>query len=80
MRKVYVLFHTHFGSVNFEKKFGHTLENFGLKPTPRKLSSSCGVCASFNVLDDADVMTLVDDHVANIYEDLDGKGQFKRLY
>lgn len=80
MRKVYVLFHTHFGSVNFEKKYGQSLENFALKPTPRKLSSSCGVCAHFSLPDETDFMTLVDDHVANIYEDTDGKGAFKLLY
>lgn len=67
MFAVYVLFHTHFGAMNFEKKHGLTLENFSLRPTPRKLSSSCGVCAIFNVEDQASLPLLLDEHVAGIY-------------
>lgn len=42
-------FHTHSGALKFEKcmkKLGH---NVTLGPVPRVLSSSCGICARFDV-------------------------------
>lgn len=67
MPTFYVLFHTHFGAMNFEKKHGQALENFSLRPTPRKLSSSCGVCAVFNTENQSALQSLLDEHVASIY-------------
>lgn len=40
-------FHTQSGAIKFEKQmkcFGHQCK---LKPVPRKISSSCGICAVF---------------------------------
>lgn len=70
MIQIYVLFHTHFGAVNFERKHGKDLSDFSLRPTPRKMSSSCGVCAIFKSETAEHLEDLVDDHVAAIYKEL----------
>lgn len=40
-------FHTHAGAVKFDRMLRSLNEPCELSPTPRKLSSSCGVCARF---------------------------------
>ncbi len=68
MLEVIVLFHTHFGAIDFERQYRETLSNFALKPTPRKLSSGCGICAAFQ-LDRLDAVDDFDDtHIAAVYE------------
>lgn len=41
-------FHTHAGALKFERRLKALGANCQLTPVPRKLSSSCGVCARFD--------------------------------
>lgn len=65
---IFVLFFTHFGALQFEKKHEQNFQGFTIEPTPRKLSSSCGVCAHFQSTEIFDVNELINDHVAGIYK------------
>ena len=50
MTETYLIatFHTHAGALKFERKLKAVDESCKLMPVPRKISSSCGVCARFN--------------------------------
>lgn len=46
--KYLITFHTHAGAVRFERLLSKEGLDCELMPVPRKLSSSCGVCARFD--------------------------------
>ena len=73
MYEIYVLFYTHFGAIDFEKKNKSLFKDLKLAPTPRVLSSSCGVCAIFTSDSCADMPPLKTEHVAEIYTKDKGK-------
>ena len=59
-------FHTHAGALKFERKLVALNEPCKLMPVPRKISSSCGICAKFEyenfkslVFEDMDAIYLV---------------------
>lgn len=78
MIEICVLFHNHFGAIDFEKKFKSNLIEFKLQPTPRTLSSSCGVAAIFYLDSNYDIGPYITDHVAEIYKN--EKGKYILLY
>ncbi|WXR60608.1 DUF3343 domain-containing protein [Peptostreptococcaceae bacterium AGR-M142] len=45
--KYIMLFYTHFGAMKLKKTFKNLNIDAKTKPTPRILSSSCGVCLEF---------------------------------
>ncbi len=68
MTEFYALFHSHFGAIDFEMKFKSTLIGFKLQPTPRALSSSCGIAAAFQLDDKVSLSDLVTEYVTEIYQ------------
>lgn len=62
--KYLMTFHTHAGAICFERKLRAVGESCELMPVPRKLSSSCGVCAKFDY--DA-YITLIDTDVDKVF-------------
>lgn len=49
MNKYLITFYTHFGALKFKNECKDMSINDALiKPTPRSLSSSCGVCVEFS--------------------------------
>ena len=60
------LFFTHSGAVKFDK----TLRNKGIKtlmmPSPRVLSSNCGISVQFTY--DSDIQSLINEDVESIYK------------
>lgn len=68
MTDLYALFHSHFGAIDFEKKFKDQLVGFKLQPTPRSLSSSCGICAAFSLGEGMRLTDLLTEHVSEIYK------------
>lgn len=64
---VYVLFHTHYGAIKFEKTYKERYKDFCLRPTPRSLSSSCGICANYTT-DVIDPSHYTDEEIAGVYE------------
>jgi hypothetical protein len=46
--KYMATFHTHAGAIKFERKLKAVGGCCKLMPVPRKVSSSCGVCARFD--------------------------------
>lgn len=48
-QKTYIVtFHTHAGALYFEKQMSALGKDCELRPVPRVVSSSCGICAFFN--------------------------------
>ena len=72
-----VVFHTHSGAIKFEKRMNSLKIPVSLRPVPRKLSSSCGVCA--NISYDGDIKDLVVQEIESIYTEL-GKYEYKQVY
>ncbi|MBM7562424.1 DUF3343 domain-containing protein [Fusibacter tunisiensis] len=66
MSAYYVLFFTHSGAIQFQRKMEKRGILCDLMPVPRRLSSNCGVCAKIEY--DTDVLELVDDEIEQIYE------------
>jgi len=48
MPRCLATFHTHTGALKFEKALKHLGISSLMKPVPRKLSSSCGVCVEYD--------------------------------
>lgn len=67
--EIYVLFHTHYGAIKFEKTYKGSYDNFCLRPTPRSLSSSCGICANFTT-ESIDKSHFCDEEIDGVYEKL----------
>ncbi|HHV46797.1 MAG TPA: DUF3343 domain-containing protein [Tissierellia bacterium] len=65
MNEYIAVFFTHSGAIRFDRKAKSSNIECQLMPVPRKLSSSCGICARFKF--DKDVMELVDDEVEKIF-------------
>lgn len=72
-----VVFFTHSGAIKFEKRMNKLNIPCTLQPVPRKISSSCGICAKVcyeNIIDD-----LIEDEIHSIYKDI-AKNQYEMIY
>ena len=72
-----VVFFTHSGAIKFEKRMIKLNIPCTLQPVPRKISSSCGICAKVcyeNIIDD-----LIEDEIHSIYKDI-AKNQYEMIY
>jgi hypothetical protein len=47
MNRYIITFYTHFGATSFKSIWDKTGAEASLRPVPRTLSASCGVCAAF---------------------------------
>lgn len=68
-------FHTHAGALKFERKLKALNERCKLMPVPRKISSSCGICATFTY---EDFLSLVFEDMDSVYSVLGH--EYKRLW
>lgn len=64
MNEYIAVFFTHSGAIKFERKLKSKNIEYKLMPVPRKLSSSCGICAKFKF--DKDLVELIDDEIDKI--------------
>ncbi|MEA5093942.1 hypothetical protein SDC9_68788 [bioreactor metagenome] len=72
-----IVFFTHSGAIKFEKKMIKMNISCLLQPVPRKLSSSCGICARINY--DGSITDLIESEIESIYKDI-SKNQYERMY
>lgn len=72
-----IVFFTHSGAIKFEKKMIKMNITCLLQPVPRKLSSSCGICARINY--DGSIKDLIEAEIESIYQDI-SKNQYEIMY
>lgn len=75
--KYTVVFHTQSGAMKFDSKMKKLNIPCTLQPVPRKLSSSCGICARLAY--EENPLTLVEPEIERIYEDK-STNQYVLLY
>lgn len=75
--KYTIVFFTHSGAIKFEKKMQKLNIHCTLQPVPRKLSSSCGVCARIEY--GGKIENLIEPEVESIYRDV-SKAEFDLLF
>lgn len=66
--KYAIVFHTQSGALKFDSKMRKLKISCSLQPVPRKLSSSCGICAKLTY--DANPESLMDPEVERIYKEV----------
>ncbi|MFA9424469.1 MAG: DUF3343 domain-containing protein, partial [Sedimentibacter sp.] len=72
-----IVFHTQSGAIKFEKKMKKLDIPCKLQPVPRKLSSSCGICAKISY--DENVAGLIESEIESIYKDI-SKNQYELAF
>jgi len=72
-----IVFFTHSGTIKFEKKMNKMNINCSLQPVPRKISSSCGICAK--IIFEGNTEELVESEISCIYKDI-SKGKYELVY
>jgi len=72
-----IVFFTHSGAIKFEKKMNKMFINCSLQPVPRKISSSCGICAK--IVFEGNTDDLVEPEISCIYKDV-SKNQYELVY
>ena len=72
-----IVFFTHSGAIKFERKMNKLNIPCLLQPVPRKLSSSCGICAKINY--DGSMEDLIEPEIESIYKDV-SKNQYEQLF
>lgn len=75
--KYTILFHTQSGALKFESKMRKLQIPCSLQPVPRKLSSSCGICAKLSI--DASYESLIEPEIERIYKEF-SNNQYELLY
>ncbi len=75
--KYTVVFHTQSGAIKFDNKMRKMKIPCLLQPVPRKLSSSCGICARLTYADDVDA--LMEPEIERIYRDV-SSNEYELLY
>jgi len=72
-----IIFFTHSGAIKFEKKMQNLDIPCQLQPVPRKLSSSCGICAKITF--NGNTADLIESEIESIYKDI-SKSQYELFY
>lgn len=72
-----IVFFTHSGAIKFERKMQKLDVPCLLQPVPRKLSSSCGICAKIKF--NGNTGDLIESEVESIYKDV-SKNQYELFY
>ena len=75
--KYTIVFFTQAGAIKFERKMKKLDIPCQLQPVPRKLSSSCGICAKITY--DENVDGLIEGEIESIYKDI-SKNQYELAY
>ena len=72
-----IVFFTHSGAIKFERKMIKLNIPCSLQPVPRKLSSSCGICAK--IIYNGYIDDLIESEIESIYKDI-SKNQYEVLF
>lgn len=72
-----IVFHTQSGALKFDSKMRKLNITCSLQPVPRKLSSSCGICAKLKYSENPE--NLLEPEIEKIYKDV-SNNQFELLY
>ena len=72
-----VVFFTHSGAIKFERRMSKLNVSCSLHPVPRKISSSCGICAK--ICFDENINDLIEDEIQSLYKDI-SKNQYELIY
>lgn len=72
-----IVFHTQSGALKFDSKMKKLSIPCSLQPVPRRLSSSCGICAKLVYKEDP--KKLVEPEIECIYKDL-SNNQYELLF
>lgn len=75
--KYTVIFHTQSGALKFDSKMNKLKIYCSLQPVPRKLSSSCGICAKINYNENPH--NLLEPEIESIYKDISANN-YELLY
>lgn len=75
--KYTIVFHTQSGALKFDSKMRKSQIPCSLQPVPRKLSSSCGICAKLTYGNDP--KCLIEPEIERIYKDI-STNQYELLY
>ena len=63
-----IVFHTQSGALKFESKMRKLNIPCTLQPVPRKLSSSCGICAKLTCKEEPEI--LIEPEIERIYKEV----------
>lgn len=72
-----IVFHTQSGALKFDSKMRKLKIPCSLQPVPRKLSSSCGICAKLAYNENLE--NLIDSEIQGIYKNI-SNNQYELLY
>lgn len=72
-----IVFHTQSGALKFDSKMKKLNIPCTLQPVPRKLSSSCGICAKLSYTDNP--VNLMEPEIERIYKDMTSN-QYELLF
>jgi hypothetical protein len=72
-----IVFHTQSGALKFDSKMRKLKIPCSLQPVPRKLSSSCGICAKLDYKENPE--SLIDSEILGIYKNI-SNNQYELLY
>lgn len=72
-----IVFHTHSGAIKFEKMMNRLQIPVSLRPIPRKLSSSCGVCAKITY--EGNIGSLIVQEIESIHMEI-SKYEYRLVY
>lgn len=72
-----IVFFTHSGAIKFDKKMSKLNIPCSLQPVPRKISSSCGICAK--ICYDGEIESLIEEEVHSLYREL-SKNHYELLF
>ena len=72
-----IVFFTHSGAIKFDKKMNKLNVPCSLQPIPRKISSSCGICAKIHY--EGEIENLLEEEVHCLYREL-SKNHYELLY
>lgn len=72
-----IVFHTQSGAIKFDNKMRKLKIPCSLRPVPRKLSSSCGICAILAYGENP--MSLMEPEIERIYKDC-SDNRYELLY
>lgn len=72
-----IVFHTQSGAIKFDSKMRRLSIPCSLQPVPRKLSSSCGICAKLAYEDNPE--TLMEPEIERIYKET-SSNQYELLF
>ncbi len=72
-----IVFHTQSGALKFDSKMRKLNISCSLQPVPRKLSSSCGICAKVKIEENPSY--LIEPEIERIYKEV-SSNQYVLLY